>query len=177
MTHWDGLMTKPGERILVLAATNRPFDLDEAIIRRFERRRQHCLLHYMPLLWCITLDHFVENRGKILKTLLAKEKVDQDLDLKELATMMEGYSGSDLKPSIDIKTVLSQLMERLSHYAASSAEVLPEFSQVEAFAKLSNAIGRLSGAPKLFSSDMVLIHVLFDGNDLSGSIPEILGLV
>ncbi|KAF2575997.1 hypothetical protein F2Q70_00005859 [Brassica cretica] len=38
MTHWDGLMTKPGERILVLAATNRPFDLDEAIIRRFERR-------------------------------------------------------------------------------------------------------------------------------------------
>jgi ATPase family associated with various cellular activities (AAA) len=38
MTHWDGLMTKSGERILVLAATNRPFDLDEAIIRRFERR-------------------------------------------------------------------------------------------------------------------------------------------
>lgn len=38
MTHWDGLLTKPGVRILVLAATNRPFDLDEAIIRRFERR-------------------------------------------------------------------------------------------------------------------------------------------
>ncbi|CAI0546423.1 unnamed protein product [Linum tenue] len=38
MSHWDGLLTKTGERILVLAATNRPFDLDEAIIRRFERR-------------------------------------------------------------------------------------------------------------------------------------------
>ncbi|KAL6291468.1 hypothetical protein ACE6H2_008978 [Prunus campanulata] len=38
MTHWDGLLTKTGDRILVLAATNRPFDLDEAIIRRFERR-------------------------------------------------------------------------------------------------------------------------------------------
>ena len=38
MTHWDGFLTKPGEQILVLAATNRPFDLDEAIIRRFERR-------------------------------------------------------------------------------------------------------------------------------------------
>ncbi|RYR79137.1 hypothetical protein Ahy_A01g003991 isoform B [Arachis hypogaea] len=38
---------------------------------------------------------------------------------------------------------------------------------------------QLSGtiSPKLFSSDMVLIHVLFDGNDLSGSIPETLGLV
>ncbi|RYR10455.1 hypothetical protein Ahy_B05g078896 isoform A [Arachis hypogaea] len=84
MTHWDGLMTKPGERILVLAATNRPFDLDEAIIRRFERR----IMVGLPS---------VENRGKILKTLLAKEKVDEDLDLKELATMTEGYSGSDLK--------------------------------------------------------------------------------
>lgn len=37
LTHWDGLITKQGERILVLAATNRPFDLDEAIIRRLER--------------------------------------------------------------------------------------------------------------------------------------------
>nr|GMC52956.1 putative cell division cycle ATPase [Ipomoea batatas] len=36
MTHWDGLLTKFGERILVLAATDKPFDLDEAIIRRFE---------------------------------------------------------------------------------------------------------------------------------------------
>ena len=38
MTHWDGLLTGPNEQILVLAATNRLFDLDEAIIRRFERR-------------------------------------------------------------------------------------------------------------------------------------------
>lgn len=47
------------------------------------------------------------------------------------------------QPSVDIKTVLSQLMERLSNYAASSAEVLPEFLQVEAFSKLSNAIGKV----------------------------------
>lgn len=38
----------------------------------------------------------VENREKILKTLLSKEKAE-DLDFKELATMTEGYSGSDLK--------------------------------------------------------------------------------
>ncbi|XP_057477871.1 peroxisomal ATPase PEX6 isoform X5 [Actinidia eriantha] len=84
MTHWDGLLTKQGERILVLAATNRPFDLDEAIIRRFERR----IMVGLPA---------VENREKILRTLLAKEKVDEGLDIKELATMTEGYSGSDLK--------------------------------------------------------------------------------
>jgi len=39
----------------------------------------------------------VENREKILKTLLAKEKVDNELDFKELAMMTEGYTGSDLK--------------------------------------------------------------------------------
>uniref|UniRef100_A0A5B6Z5I0 AAA+ ATPase domain-containing protein n=1 Tax=Davidia involucrata TaxID=16924 RepID=A0A5B6Z5I0_DAVIN len=83
MTHWDGLLTKPGERILVLAATNRPFDLDEAIIRRFERR----IMVGLPS---------AESREMILRTLLAKEKVE-DLDFKELATMTEGYSGSDLK--------------------------------------------------------------------------------
>ncbi|KAL1556866.1 peroxisomal biogenesis factor 6-like [Salvia divinorum] len=81
MTHWDGLLTNPG--ILVLAATNRPFDLDEAIIRRFERR----IMVGLPS---------VENREKILRTLLSKDKVE-GLDFTELATMTEGYSGSDLK--------------------------------------------------------------------------------
>lgn len=84
MTHWDGLLTKPGEQILVLAATNRPFDLDEAIIRRFERR----IMVGLPS---------IENREKIMKTLLSKEKVEEGLDYKELATMTEGYTGSDLK--------------------------------------------------------------------------------
>ncbi|WOL08307.1 peroxisome biosynthesis protein PAS1 [Canna indica] len=84
MTHWDGLMTKPEERILVLAATNRPFDLDEAIIRRFERR----IMVGLPSL---------ESRELILRTLLSKEKTEDGLDYKELATMTEGYSGSDLK--------------------------------------------------------------------------------
>ncbi|KAA8522463.1 hypothetical protein F0562_013176 [Nyssa sinensis] len=73
-----------GQRILVLAATNRPFDLDEAIIRRFERR----IMVGLPS---------VENREMILKTLLAKEKVDKGLNFQELATKTEGYSGSDLK--------------------------------------------------------------------------------
>ncbi|XP_020535408.1 vacuolar protein sorting-associated protein 35B isoform X1 [Jatropha curcas] len=48
-----------------------------------------------------------------------------------------------LQPTVDVKTVLSQLMERLSNYAASSEDVLPEFLQVEAFTKLSSAIGKV----------------------------------
>ncbi|XP_020240999.1 uncharacterized protein LOC109819630 isoform X2 [Asparagus officinalis] len=84
MSHWDGILTKSGARILVLAATNRPFDLDEAIIRRFERR----IMVGLPML---------ESRELILRTLLSKEKVEEGIDYKELATMTEGYSGSDLK--------------------------------------------------------------------------------
>ncbi|KAG5530183.1 hypothetical protein RHGRI_030527 [Rhododendron griersonianum] len=90
-----------------------------------------------------------------------------------------------LQPFVDIKTVLSRLMERLSNYAASSTEVsngmlyswlqssnrgtdddfmlqvLPEFLQVEAFAKLNNYIGKvieaqvdmpIAGAVTLYSS-------------------------
>lgn len=38
----------------------------------------------------------VESREKIFRTLLAKEKVE-NIDYKELATMTEGYSGSDIK--------------------------------------------------------------------------------
>ena len=38
----------------------------------------------------------IESREKILRTLLSKEKAE-NLDFKELATMTEGYSGSDLK--------------------------------------------------------------------------------
>eukprot|EP01111_Echinosteliopsis_oligospora_P002928 TRINITY_DN14748_c0_g1_i1.p1 TRINITY_DN14748_c0_g1~~TRINITY_DN14748_c0_g1_i1.p1 ORF type:complete len:272 (-),score=64.83 TRINITY_DN14748_c0_g1_i1:165-881(-) len=84
MAMWDGLRSKEGERVLVLAATNRPFDLDEAVLRRLSRR----LMVDLP-------DQ--ENRVKVLQVILAKEELSPDVDLNALAQMTEGYSGSDLK--------------------------------------------------------------------------------
>ncbi|XP_014508990.1 uncharacterized protein LOC106768376 isoform X4 [Vigna radiata var. radiata] len=84
MVNWDGLRTKETERVLVLAATNRPFDLDEAVIRRMPRR----LMVNLP---------DAPNRAKILKVILAKEELSPDVDLDAVATMTDGYSGSDLK--------------------------------------------------------------------------------
>ncbi|XP_072057899.1 uncharacterized protein [Arachis hypogaea] len=84
MVNWDGLRTKDTERVLVLAATNRPFDLDEAVIRRLPRR----LMVNLP---------DAPNRAKILKVILAKEDLSSDIDFDAIANMTEGYSGSDLK--------------------------------------------------------------------------------
>ncbi|KAL2492264.1 AAA-type ATPase family protein [Abeliophyllum distichum] len=84
MVNWDGLRTKDTERVLVLAATNRPFDLDEAVIRRLPRR----LMVDLP---------DAANRAKILKVILAKEDLSSDVDLDSIASMTDGYSGSDLK--------------------------------------------------------------------------------
>ncbi|KAF2144688.1 uncharacterized protein K452DRAFT_266714 [Aplosporella prunicola CBS 121167] len=71
-------------RVLVLAATNLPWAIDEAARRRFVRRQ------YIPL----PEDHV---RKLQLKTLLSHQKhsvTDEDLD--ELVTLTEGFSGSDI---------------------------------------------------------------------------------
>ncbi|EFJ08634.1 hypothetical protein SELMODRAFT_131462, partial [Selaginella moellendorffii] len=84
MTAWDGLRTKDDKRVMVLAATNRPFDLDEAVIRRLPRR----ILISLPK---------GSSRVEILKVLLEGEKLDKKFDLEELGRLTTGYSGSDLK--------------------------------------------------------------------------------
>lgn len=84
MMMWDGLKRKENERVLVLAATNRPFDLDEAVLRRLPRR----LLVDLP---------DKKNRVKILKVILKGESVSEDLDYNALSDMTEGYSGSDIR--------------------------------------------------------------------------------
>ncbi|KAJ3424981.1 aaa-type atpase family protein-related [Anaeramoeba flamelloides] len=84
MTEWDGLGMSDTERVIVLAATNRPFDLDEAVLRRLPRR----LFVPMPN---------KEARKKILQTILSGEALEKNFDFDQLAEETDGYSGSDLK--------------------------------------------------------------------------------
>ncbi|KAI8956559.1 AAA-domain-containing protein [Daldinia sp. FL1419] len=71
-------------RVLVLAATNLPWAIDEAARRRFVRRQ------YIPL-------PEAETRATQLKTLLGQQKHSlTDADIAELVDLTDGFSGSDI---------------------------------------------------------------------------------
>lgn len=71
-------------RVLVLAATNLPWSIDEAARRRFVRRQ------YIPL-------PEDQTRYVQLKKLLSYQKHTlTDLDFDELVKITEGFSGSDI---------------------------------------------------------------------------------
>jgi SpoVK/Ycf46/Vps4 family AAA+-type ATPase len=83
MREWDGLGTG-ADRVLVIGATNRPYVLDEAILRRMPRR----IMVDLPM---------VDERVAILKVGLEGNRLGPDVDLKELAGKLEQYSGSDIR--------------------------------------------------------------------------------
>lgn len=85
MSEMDGLRSNSqGQRVIVIGATNRPFDLDDAVLRRLPRR----LLIDLP---------GEKERKEILKILLWEENVAEDVDLGVIAKKTGDFSGSDLK--------------------------------------------------------------------------------
>ncbi|GBN20302.1 Spastin [Araneus ventricosus] len=84
LVEFDGLRSDGDDRMLVMGATNRPQELDDAALRRFTKRVY------------VTLPN-KETRIKLLEKLLAKQENSlSKSDLKNLAKLTEGYSGSDL---------------------------------------------------------------------------------
>jgi SpoVK/Ycf46/Vps4 family AAA+-type ATPase len=84
MTLWDGLTSGANTRIMILGATNRPSDIDQAILRR------------MPKKFSIQPPQ-KEQRQAILKLILKDSKLAEDFDFDLLADITEGLSGSDIK--------------------------------------------------------------------------------
>jgi len=102
MQEWDGLKTTK-DRVVVIGSTNRPFDLDEAVLRRMPRR----ILVDLP---------DVETREEILRVSMAKNRMADDIDFSEVARQLEGYTGSD------IKEVCREAVVCIAHEAAKSLE-------------------------------------------------------
>ncbi|CAH9146731.1 unnamed protein product [Cuscuta epithymum] len=69
--------------VMVLAATNFPWDIDEALRRRLEKRI------YIPL-------PSFESRKELIRINLKTVEVARDVDIDEVARRTEGYSGDDL---------------------------------------------------------------------------------
>lgn len=72
-----------GKIVMVLAATNYPWDIDEALRRRLEKRI------YIPL-------PNQSGREALLDISLREVERDLNLDLSEVARKLDGYSGSDI---------------------------------------------------------------------------------
>ncbi|XP_056448690.1 outer mitochondrial transmembrane helix translocase [Gadus chalcogrammus] len=84
MSLWDGLDTAATSQVMVMGATNRPQDVDPAILRR------------MPTTFHVGLPKTRE-RQEILKLILAGENLSNAINLKEVAEKTDGFSGSDLR--------------------------------------------------------------------------------
>jgi SpoVK/Ycf46/Vps4 family AAA+-type ATPase len=81
----DGIMDKgKALHVYVIGATNKPWDLDWAFIRRFQKR----ILVPLP-------DH--DTRLNMLKYYTGNLQITHDVDLHELARLSEGFSGSDIR--------------------------------------------------------------------------------
>jgi len=81
----DGIVDKgKALHVYVIGATNKPWDLDWAFIRRFQKRI------LVPLADNTT-------RLSMLKLYSSNLQVDTDVDLQELARLSEGFSGSDIR--------------------------------------------------------------------------------
>ena len=92
MSMWDGMLTRADALVTVLAATNRPWDVDEAILRRLPRSFE------VPL-------PGTPERAGILRSILQGEAGAREMDmsthagapLHRIAHAADNFSGSDLR--------------------------------------------------------------------------------
>eukprot|EP00814_Leptocylindrus_danicus_P018247 CAMPEP_0116006980 /NCGR_PEP_ID=MMETSP0321-20121206/2037_1 /TAXON_ID=163516 /ORGANISM="Leptocylindrus danicus var. danicus, Strain B650" /LENGTH=152 /DNA_ID=CAMNT_0003475609 /DNA_START=315 /DNA_END=773 /DNA_ORIENTATION=- len=88
MVQIDGVIgcqfSTDADRVLILGCTNTPWDLDDAVLRRFQRRI------YIPL-------PDARARELLLRTLIKNNANNLSVaQVKQLGTLTDGYSSSDL---------------------------------------------------------------------------------
>ena len=109
---WDGM---DDHSVFMMVASNRPFDLDDAVLRRLPRR----LLVDLPV---------AKDRESILGIHLKNESLDPSVSLNILAEQTPLYSGSDLK-NLSVAAALACVREEnelVSQHADDKDFKLPE---------------------------------------------------
>lgn len=94
LVEMDGFETH--ESVIVMAATNRPDVLDPALLRpgRFDRR----VILDLPDL---------KAREEILKIHARGKKIEEDIDLRQIAERTPGFSGADLENLVNESAILA----------------------------------------------------------------------
>ncbi|OAA44383.1 ATPase family AAA domain-containing protein 1 [Metarhizium rileyi] len=116
MTLWDGLTSANASgtpaQIVVLGATNRIHDIDEAILRR------------MPKKFPVPLPG-LEQRQKILELILQDARTDAEhFDLNYVSKITEGMSGSDIKEACR-DAAMAPVREYMRQYRGKERRMAP----------------------------------------------------
>ncbi|KAI9777733.1 MAG: hypothetical protein M1835_005167 [Candelina submexicana] len=112
LREWDGMDDLSA---FIMVATNRPFDLDDAVLRRLPRR----LLVDLPV---------EKDREAILKIHLRDEILDSSVSLASLASQTPLYSGSDLK-NVSVAAALACVREENEEAAKHTGTEPYQFSE------------------------------------------------
>ncbi|HHH6870002.1 TPA: ATP-dependent metallopeptidase FtsH/Yme1/Tma family protein [Escherichia coli] len=137
LTEMDGFDSSVG--LIILAATNRPEILDQALLRagRFDRQE---------------LVDRPDKKGRldILKVHVKKVTLAQDVDLEQVAALTTGFSGADLanlvnEAGLEKKSRVLNPKERetVAHHEMGHALVLPETDPVHKISIIPRGIGAL----------------------------------
>ncbi|KAK6300264.1 hypothetical protein J4Q44_G00283620 [Coregonus suidteri] len=132
LIEFDGVQSGGDERVLVMGATNRPQELDEAVLRRFAKRV------YVAL-------PTEETRLKLVKNLLGKHGNPlAQKELSQLARMTEGYSGSDLTSlakDASLGPIRELRPEQVRNMAANEVRNIRFSDFVESLKKIKRSVG------------------------------------
>ncbi|OCH91171.1 AAA-domain-containing protein [Obba rivulosa] len=147
MQEMDGLRSSAKDHVTLIGATNRPFDLDEAMLRRFPRR----LLLDLPS---------AEDREEILKIMLRGEHLCPNVDVNQLARQTDNFSGSDLK-HLCVSAALHAVKQRVdlpwrsrvSKAAKPSTDTIPSQSRVRCLRSLDFQVALTEITPSIAETD------------------------
>lgn len=109
----DGLIQSSEERVFLLAASNLPWELDSALLRRLEKR----ILIPLPE---------IEAREALVRLLVPPTMSDR-VDYFEIAGLLEGYSGSDIRLVCKEAAMkpLRKLMDKIESYEDDDFDFTP----------------------------------------------------
>ena len=138
LKEWDGMSNDSGSAF-IMVATNRPMDLDDAVLRRLPRR----LLVDLPA---------EPDRLEILKIHLRNEQLAEDVDLADLAKKTPFYSGSDLK-NLAVTAALNAVREEHEGFKKHKGTEAYEYPERRTLtqAQFGNALEEISAS---ISEDM-----------------------